>query len=367
MNRSKGFIKSKVSRQDFKLNYFESNAQNPPDKLILGSKEYEIKPGLEVMIPKDTEYQILSKDINSYRVYSKKIIKKVWNLLKKRKISKKELIKNAQDFMKGGLIGLSGGIPKAVYGIGLQVIYMMSGLTNSFNKWSTFISGMHNFLPRSLFFILISLINIPIIGGKYRSWMLVTHAISTGLILTLKKTMNHLQLFGMSSYITPISISDCKNDNSFFPINTNTGVLLLTLCLSVSVSTFNQASNIYINRFLTMNRSIKRGLSLGRTLGYMFGLYTILFRLVFNPKNPAKSFKETVVVMIIGFGLMLKFLEEDDIKVDISVDSGINYIKKLISWKTLLNLLMPVLWRIDIVYNYFFPSINGGGNGFNSI
>ena len=36
-----------------KLTYFESRATNPPDKLYVEDKEYDIYPGLQVVIPTD--------------------------------------------------------------------------------------------------------------------------------------------------------------------------------------------------------------------------------------------------------------------------------------------------------------------------
>ena len=62
---------SKKAEYSFKLIYFQSDAVDPPDKLIINSKEYIITPGLEVEIRKGDVYKIISTDPNSYRIYNR--------------------------------------------------------------------------------------------------------------------------------------------------------------------------------------------------------------------------------------------------------------------------------------------------------
>jgi hypothetical protein len=72
MNISKGSLTNSTHYQrSTKLTYYLSSAKNPPDKLIFNDKEYIIKPGLQITIPKVTVYEIQSKDLHSYRVYKK--------------------------------------------------------------------------------------------------------------------------------------------------------------------------------------------------------------------------------------------------------------------------------------------------------
>ena len=68
-----------------KLVYYQSLAQNPPDKLIYNNKKYEIKQGSIFNIPKLTKFKIISNDPKSLRVYKKK--KKLFlNILNLQKI-----------------------------------------------------------------------------------------------------------------------------------------------------------------------------------------------------------------------------------------------------------------------------------------
>ena len=53
-----------------KLFYYESRATNPPDKLYVGDKEYDIRPGLQVIIPTNVRHKVISKDPNSFRVFT---------------------------------------------------------------------------------------------------------------------------------------------------------------------------------------------------------------------------------------------------------------------------------------------------------
>jgi intracellular septation protein A len=62
---------TKTAEHTFKLIYFQSDAIDPPDKLLVNGKEYIIKPGLEVKIGKGDVYQIISIDPNSYRIYNR--------------------------------------------------------------------------------------------------------------------------------------------------------------------------------------------------------------------------------------------------------------------------------------------------------
>lgn len=69
---SKKSVRSKQSKHPIILTYFLSNASNPEDKLIFDGKDIGIYPGLQVTIPKNTNYRIKSSDLDSYRVYQKK-------------------------------------------------------------------------------------------------------------------------------------------------------------------------------------------------------------------------------------------------------------------------------------------------------
>ena len=76
MNISRGYFKSLHNNSPIQLIYFQSNAINPPDKLIINSKEFIIKPGLKVILNRGDLFSVISKDKNSYRCFSrKKIIK----------------------------------------------------------------------------------------------------------------------------------------------------------------------------------------------------------------------------------------------------------------------------------------------------
>ena len=68
----KGTVKQINNSYPKQLTYFQSTASNPPDKLIVNSKEYIIKPGLSVILEKGDRYRVISKDVNSYRVFTKK-------------------------------------------------------------------------------------------------------------------------------------------------------------------------------------------------------------------------------------------------------------------------------------------------------
>ena len=51
-----------------KLFYYDSKATNPPDRLYVDNKEYDIYPGLQVIIPTNVRHKVVSKDPNCLRV-----------------------------------------------------------------------------------------------------------------------------------------------------------------------------------------------------------------------------------------------------------------------------------------------------------
>jgi hypothetical protein len=57
---------------DTTITYLESNATNPPDILYVGSKRYEITPGLKVTIKNGEYHSIKSQDPKSLRKFTAK-------------------------------------------------------------------------------------------------------------------------------------------------------------------------------------------------------------------------------------------------------------------------------------------------------
>jgi hypothetical protein len=75
MNISQGIqspIINNISK--IRLTYFQSKALDPPDKLIVNDKNYDIVPGLQITIDKDSKFQVQSADPNSYRVFTKQTV-----------------------------------------------------------------------------------------------------------------------------------------------------------------------------------------------------------------------------------------------------------------------------------------------------
>ena len=70
----KGSTQKNISKNDMKIIFIKSAANNPYDKLIVNNKEYKIYAGLEVKIKKNSIYNIISEDPNSLRVFRKKNI-----------------------------------------------------------------------------------------------------------------------------------------------------------------------------------------------------------------------------------------------------------------------------------------------------
>ena len=103
MNIISNSVLSKQCSKSFKLTYFQSRAINPPDKLILGSNQYDIKPGFQIIIPKNTLYSVISSDPHSYRIYKKTNIIDIKapfgiNIIKKTISKNKGLFKNDSIF-----------------------------------------------------------------------------------------------------------------------------------------------------------------------------------------------------------------------------------------------------------------------------
>ena len=106
MNIQKGSFNEKISQSKFKLTYLYSKANFPYDKFILNGKQHDIKPGSQFLVDKGDRFEIHSMNLNSQRVFTKKIIKKNSFLKMKKllKINTKYLKKNNKMKKKEALI-----------------------------------------------------------------------------------------------------------------------------------------------------------------------------------------------------------------------------------------------------------------------
>jgi hypothetical protein len=65
---STGSTELKTSDHAIQIFFLESLASNPPDKIVVDDKEYNIFSGFKLKINKNQTYKIVSHDLNSYRV-----------------------------------------------------------------------------------------------------------------------------------------------------------------------------------------------------------------------------------------------------------------------------------------------------------
>ena len=88
MFKSIGNISDKLSNNNFSIFYYESKANFPRDKIIINNRIIEIYSGFKIKINKGDIYKIVSKDINSLRVFK---IKNYFNVYNKSLFRKAEI------------------------------------------------------------------------------------------------------------------------------------------------------------------------------------------------------------------------------------------------------------------------------------
>jgi signal peptidase I len=76
------------ANRNLSLFYLQSNATNPPDKLIIDDKEYIISSGIIFYIKKNSNYSVISSDPRSYRVINNKKLLNLRGLDETKKLRK---------------------------------------------------------------------------------------------------------------------------------------------------------------------------------------------------------------------------------------------------------------------------------------
>ena len=205
MKTTNGNYINKVSLKSFILHYIDSKANYPKDMLVVRNKIYEIKPGFKIKIYKGDKFSIISNDPKSLRIYKKK---NIINFNRSKKINSKSTNIFLKSIFPSFIIGFTQGIPKSVFGIIFNLLFSM--LNIKLNFWEKLISGVTDFLPKSLIRIMIISVDIPFYKNSYKNKMIIIQFLVILVLYFISLEFNYLITNSITESISPISLKILK-------------------------------------------------------------------------------------------------------------------------------------------------------------
>ena len=147
------------------------------------------------------------------------------------------------------IIGFTQGIPKSVFGIIFNLLFSM--LNIKLNFWEKLISGVTDFLPKSLIRIMIISVDIPFYKNSYKNKMIIIQFLVILVLYFISLEFNYLITNSITESISPISLKNIKNQNI--------KLLSFILMLSILNTMFNEMI-IYIQDHMKYNKILKNSI-----------------------------------------------------------------------------------------------------------